>query len=88
MREPLFLVQELEQPMIAPYYEQMRSVGLELQYTEESILYKFEGLTGTQSEKNFDAVVLGTEKTVYTIFETQWEWAYFSNINMMKELKR
>ena len=73
VREPLFLVQELEQPMIAPYYEQMRSVGLELQYTGESILYKFEGLTGTQSGKDFDAVVLGTEKTVYTIFETQWD---------------
>ena len=52
--------------MIAPYYEQMRSVGLELQYTGESILYKFEGLTGTPSGKDFDALVLGTEKTVYT----------------------
>ena len=72
-REPLFIVQELDPPTIAPYYERMRSVGLELQYTGESILYKFEGLTGTQSGKDFDAVVLGTEKTVYTIFETQWD---------------
>ena len=72
-REPLFIVQELDPPTIAPYYERMRSVGLELQYTGESILYKFEGLTGTQSGKDFDALVLGTEKTVYTIFETQWD---------------
>ena len=72
-REPLFIVQELEQPTIVPYYERTRSVGLELQYTGESILYKVEGLTGIQSEKDFDAVVLGAEKTVYTIFETQWD---------------
>ena len=72
-REPLFIVQELDPPTIAPYYERTSSVGLELQYTGESILYKFEGLTGTQSGKDFDAVVLGTEKTVYTIFETQWD---------------
>ena len=73
VREPLILIQELEQPTIAPYYERMRSVGLELQYTGESILYKFEGLSGTQSEKDFSAVVLGTEKTVYSVFETQWD---------------
>tara|TARA_B100001057_G_C22809626_1_gene934901 strand:+ start:548 stop:1699 length:1152 start_codon:yes stop_codon:yes gene_type:complete len=73
VREPLILFQELEQPTIVPYYERMRSVGLELQYTGESILYKFEGLTGTQSEKDFDAVVFGTEKTVYSVFETPWD---------------
>ena len=72
-REPLILFQESYPPTITPYYERMRSVGLELQYTGESILYKFEGLTGTQSEKVFDAVVLGTEKTVYSVFETQWD---------------
>ncbi|MDG2430693.1 MAG: hypothetical protein P8M09_08095, partial [Paracoccaceae bacterium] len=27
----------------------------------------------TQSENDFDAAVLGTEKTVYSIFETQWD---------------
>ena len=73
VREPLILVQESDPPTIAPHYERMRSIGLELQYTGESILYKFEGLTGTQSEKDFDAVVLGTEKTVYSVFETQWD---------------
>ena len=72
-REPVILVQEADPPKIVPYYERMRSVGLELQYTGDSILYKFEGLTGTQSENDFDAAVLGTEKTVYSIFETQWD---------------
>ena len=70
-REPLIRVEEMGS--ILPYYEQMRSVGLELQYTGDSILYKFEGLTGTQGEEDFDAAVMGTEKTVYSIFATQWD---------------
>ena len=70
-REPLIRGEEMGS--ILPYYEQMRSVGLELQYTGDSILYKFEGLTGTQGEEDFNAAVMGTEKTVYSIFETQWD---------------
>ena len=48
----------------------MRSVGLELQYTGESILYKLEGLTGAQGDENFNAAVLGAERTVYSILDT------------------
>jgi len=70
-REPLIRVNEMDG--IIPYYERMRSIGLELQYTGDSILYKFEGLTGIQGDEFFDAVVLGTEKIVYSVFETQWD---------------
>jgi hypothetical protein len=51
----------------------MRSVGLELQYTGESILYKLEGLTGAQGDENFNAAVLGAERTVYSILDTPWD---------------
>ena len=70
-REPIIRVEEIGG--ILPYYERMRSIGLELQYTGDSILYKFEGLNGTQGEEGFSAAVMGTEKTVYSIFETQWD---------------
>ena len=71
VREPLIRVNEMGG--IIPYYERTRSIGLELQYTGDSILYKLESLTGTQGEEFFNAVVLGTEKIVYSVFETQWD---------------
>ena len=56
-REPIIRVAEIGS--ILPYYERMRSIGLELQYTGDSVLYKFEGLNGTQGEEDFNAAVMG-----------------------------
>ena len=71
-REPFIVVDSAERGIV-PFYERMRSVGLELQYTGESILYKLEGLTGAQGDENFNASVLGAEKTVYSILDTPWD---------------
>jgi hypothetical protein len=71
-REP-FIVVDSAEGAIVPFYERMRSVGLELQYTGESILYKLEGLTGAQGDENFNAAVLGAERTVYSILDTPWD---------------
>tara|TARA_B100001063_G_scaffold22418_1_gene17087 strand:- start:163 stop:1311 length:1149 start_codon:yes stop_codon:yes gene_type:complete len=71
-REPFIVVDSAERGIV-PFYERMRSVGLELQYTGESILYKLEGLTGAQGDENFNAAVLGAERTVYSILDTPWD---------------
>lgn len=51
--------------VLRPYYEQMDQVGLDLQYTNEGWLIKFEGIARDTSSEEYSAIVGGLEYTLY-----------------------
>ena len=51
---------------LTPFYEQMQQTGIDLQYTVDAWLFKFEGLYRTSDFDDFGAAVGGFE---YTIFQ-------------------
>lgn len=68
-RDP-FLVPSLDvdgNSIFRPYYEQMDQAGLDLQYTNEGWLFKFEGIAGDTSSEEYSAMVGGFEYTLYGI---------------------
>lgn len=68
-RDPL-LVPSLDvdgNSIFRPYYEQMDQVGLDLQYTNEGWLFKFEGIARDTSSEEYSAMVGGFEYTLYGI---------------------
>ena len=93
-REPAFLASEQPEPtthrplILQPYYEQIEQFGVDLQLTTSGLLYKFEAIRrcGTRNlfgeEENYHAVILGTEHTVYNLFNSAAsltilaEWLY------------
>lgn len=93
-REPAFLASEQPEPtthrpfMLQPYYEQIEQFGVDLQLTTSGLLYKFEAIrrSGTRNlfgeEENYHAVILGTEHSVYNLFNSAAsltmlaEWLY------------
>ena len=93
-REPGFQVSEqteLTAPQyltLQPYYEQIEQFGLDVQLTTSALLYKFEAIqrNGMRNligeEENYHAVILGTEHTIYNLFNSSAsltmlvEWLY------------
>lgn len=55
---------------LVPHYDQIRQVGLDLQYTREAWLWKLEALTRRQNGDNFNAVAAGFEYTLYQIVDS------------------
>lgn len=53
--------------ILRPYYEQMDQAGLDLQYTNEGWLVKFEGIARNATSENYSAMIGGFEYTFYGI---------------------
>ncbi len=79
-RDPSFLVNDrgrqsaAADPLLIPYYEQIRQYGIDLQLTTDPWLYKMESVhrRGARNllgrEENYNAFNFGLERTFYTIF--------------------
>jgi hypothetical protein len=65
-RDPNFIVAD-EGDRLIPVYEQMTQVGVDLQYTRDSWLWKFEGIRRETSRESFNAAVGGLEYTFYGV---------------------
>jgi hypothetical protein len=57
-------------PKFRPYYELMHQTGLDIQYTKEAWLWKFEAIYRNGEDDSFIAAVGGFEYSFYQIFET------------------
>jgi hypothetical protein len=68
-REPGFVLAP-EGNRLLPVYEQMRQVGVDLQYTHDAWLWKFEALGRNASSDSFFAAVGGFEYTFYGVRES------------------
>lgn len=79
-RDPIISV--TAEGKILPYYVLQRSIGLEGQYTSDAILVKLEGLFGTQHNADFSALVTGVEKTLYAVWDTQWDIGLIGEVQM------
>ncbi len=66
-REPT-LVPNPDQTFFNPRYDIISQAGLDLQYTKDAWLFKFEGIIRQGQGKTFGAFVAGTEYTLYQIF--------------------
>ena len=69
-REPHLRINH-QQDALLPYYDQISQLGLELQYTQEAMLWKFEGLTRAGQGHTFLASVVGLEYTLFQAFNSQ-----------------
>ena len=79
-REPSFVVSgetdtsAFMQGSLTPYYEQIRQMGIDAQFTTEQVLYKFEAadIVGARNlfaeEESYRAFILGAEHSVYSLF--------------------
>ncbi len=63
-REPLLIP---DNTLLAPYYQQLNQFGIDLQYTLEAWLWKFEGVYKDTKIDSFWAAVGGLEYTFYQI---------------------
>ena len=66
-REPT-LVPNPDQTFFNPRYDIISQAGLDLQYTKDAWLFKFEGIIREGQGKTFGAFVAGTEYTLYQLF--------------------
>jgi len=65
-REP-----RLGQPVLIPRYDIINQTGLDVQYTKDAWLWKFEAISRQGHGKRFYAAVGGFEYTEYQIFDSQ-----------------
>ena len=68
-REPRLIPAESGRQLI-PYYDQIEQLGLELQYTQDAWLWKFEGLVRAGQGHTFLASVAGFEYIFYQVFNS------------------
>ena len=68
-REPLLLPDATGQSLTA-FYGIIHQFGVDIQYTKEAWLWKFEGILQNGLDSYFGAVVGGFEYTLYQIFDT------------------
>lgn len=66
-REPRFL---MGMDGLIPYYEQIDQTGLDLQFTQEDLLWKFEMVSRKVQEGHFTALTGGLEYTFIGVFDT------------------
>ena len=71
-REPDFVVNPTFTAFI-PVYELIHQGGLDVQYTKDAWLGKFEGIVRQGQGDTFTAMVGGVEYTFYQIFEKPWD---------------
>lgn len=68
-REPRLILNN-QQNALLPYYDQVSQLGAELQYTQDAILWKFEGLARAGQGHTFLASVVGFEYTLFQVFDS------------------
>lgn len=68
-RDPLLIPQYGESGLesLRPFYGQIDQFGVDLQYTKDAWLWKFEGITRSGIEQNYEAAVGGFEYTFYGV---------------------
>ncbi|MEM9226468.1 MAG: hypothetical protein AAGA45_00730 [Verrucomicrobiota bacterium] len=70
-RDPVFTPgQRGGEPVLIPNYNLMHQVGLDLQYTVDAWLWKFEGIVRSGKGQHFQAFTGGFEYTFYGLFES------------------
>lgn len=81
-REPTFFAGNPTGPLpttathLVPYYEQIRQVGVDAQFTTEALLYKMEVIRrgGASNllgqEQDYSAFIVGMERTLYALFDS------------------
>jgi len=71
-RDPSFLptVDEAGKLHITPYYEMIHQTGVDVQLTQENILWKLESIVRSGQGKTYYAGTGGFEYTFYNLFET------------------
>jgi len=68
-RDPRFIL-DVDANVFAPYYDDITQVGLDVQYTNEAWLWKFEGFVRDTPFETFAAAVGGIEYSFYGITES------------------
>ena len=63
-REPTFVLSQ-DGTALLPVYEQMSQVGMDMQYTKDAWLWKFEAIARDTTNDSFAATVAGVEYTLY-----------------------
>ncbi len=71
-RTPILSLEDMG-TALEPYYPEQRSFGLEVQYTGDATLLKWESLHGKQDGRKFSASVGGLEYTHYSVFDKVWD---------------
>lgn len=69
-REPRFLPSPTPGRLI-PFYDVITQAGLDVQYTRDAWLWKFEGIVRSGQSKTFGALVAGLEYTFFGISESR-----------------
>jgi len=58
---------------LTPIYDQITQLGIDIQYTYDAWLWKFEGITRAGQGKRFFASVAGVEYTFYQVSGSSWD---------------
>lgn len=80
-RFPLFRPVEPGSPVMAPYYEQMERVGLDVQYTVDAWLWKLEAVRQRSELPSFTAYVGGLEYTLYNLHDGAYDLGLLAEHN-------
>ncbi len=78
-REPRLLPNNTGTALI-PFYDQIHQVGVDVQYTADAWLWKFEGIARHGQGEPFGAFVGGFEYTLYQIFESNADLGLLSEV--------
>ncbi len=74
-REPRLILSLIITPEteLRQNYTKMSQVGVDLQYTKDAWLWKFEGIARDTTDDQFVAAVAGVEHTIYQAFDKPWD---------------
>lgn len=72
-REPSLML-NAQSIRLVPYYEIIQQLGVDIQYTYEAWLWKYEGILRQGHGDFFGAFVGGFEYTFYQLFDTAIDW--------------
>lgn len=83
-RSPRLIPQQnnTNQTVLAPYYDQIEQIGVDLQATVESWLWKAEGIVQENALKDFAASVIGFEYTLVGVAQSD------ADVGLLAELQR
>ena len=60
---------DASEPVLIPHYDQTDQTGIDIQYTVDSWLWKFEGISRTGIDERLWALTAGFEYTLYGVFD-------------------
>jgi hypothetical protein len=73
---------------LIPFYAIISQGGIDLQYTKEAWLWKFEGITRSGQGKTFAAAVGGFEYTLYQVFSSVADIRLYLSTSTMAGVKK